>query len=97
MSLIHSFNQSGPGASVPGVRHEVRMEVTVNRNIEAAIRILRRSVEREGIFKLLKRRDLCPNLTDRKKLKMLVSVSRAKRKERRVNAILEGREHGWNR
>ena len=73
---------------------ETPLTIEVNGDIEAGLRLFRKLVERDGTFKILKRRELCPNLTDRRKMKEIVEIQRRKRKERMINSKLGRWERG---
>ena len=69
------------------------MEVEVRDSLENAIRQLKKAMERDGIFREIKMRELSPNRTDRRKAKEIVAARRRRAQERKK----EKREYGLHK
>jgi ribosomal protein S21 len=61
------------------------MEVICRGDIEGALRILRKAIEKDGIFREIRMRELRPNKTDRKKMKASIANRRRIKSEERRN------------
>jgi small subunit ribosomal protein S21 len=79
------FSQGG--SSQQGDRHEKpkvgAMEVFVEHNIEKAMKILKRKLIKEGLFKELKSRRYYEKPSERKKRKLKESMKKARKEEAR--------------
>ena len=65
-------------------------EITVDHNIEKAIRVLKRKLIREGLFKELKSRRYYEKPCDRKKRKQKEAIKRTRKEEARLKRFAQG-------
>jgi len=67
------------------------MEILVqNEDIDGALRDLKLMIARDGILAEIRRREMAPNLTNRRKMKDLIAARRRVKREQRK----ETRQHG---
>lgn len=66
------------------------MDVSVDHNIEKAIRVLKRKLIREGLFKELKSRRYYEKPCEKKKRKQKEALKRTRKEEARVKRLANG-------
>ncbi len=71
-------------------KHRVIHEITVEHNVEKAMRVLKRKLIREGLFKELKMRKYYEKPCEKKKRKSKESVKRARKEEARAKKFMTG-------
>jgi small subunit ribosomal protein S21 len=82
----HSRNQQGaPDKNAPSYdkARNAAMEVTVDNNIEKAMKVLKRKLIKEGLFKELKSRRYYEKPSEKKKRKHKESIKKARKEELR--------------
>lgn len=80
----HNSNGTGQhGRDEQPGRRAAAMEVTVDSNIEKAMKILKRKLIKEGLFKELKSRRYYEKPSERKKRKTKESLKKARKEEAR--------------
>jgi len=65
-------------------------DITVDHNVEKAMRVLKRKLIREGLFKELKLRRFYEKPSEKKKRKSKESVKRTRKEEARAKKFLNG-------
>lgn len=65
-------------------------DITVDHNVEKAMRVLKRKLIREGLFKELKMRKHYEKPSEKKKRKSKESVKRARKEEARAKKFMSG-------
>jgi small subunit ribosomal protein S21 len=71
-------------------KQKIFHEITVDHNVEKAMRVLKRKLIREGLFKELKMRKYYEKPCEKKKRKSKESVKRARKEEARAKKFMSG-------
>ena len=71
-------------------RQKTLHDITVEHNVEKAMRVLKRKLIREGLFKELKLRKTYEKPSEKKKRKSKESLKRARKEEARVKKFMSG-------
>lgn len=77
-----------PDAVTEGMR--INHDITVDHNVEKAMRVLKRKLIREGLFKELKQRKYYEKPCEKKKRKSKESLKRARKEEARARKFMSG-------
>jgi small subunit ribosomal protein S21 len=78
------------GPVVASERQKPLLEVTVDHNIEKALRVLKRKLIREGLFKELKTRRYFEKPCEKRKRKQKEAVKRTRKEEARQKKFANG-------
>ncbi len=71
-------------------KQRILHDITVDHNVEKAMRVLKRKLIREGLFKELKMRKYYEKPSEKKKRKSKESVKRARKEEARAKKFMSG-------
>jgi ribosomal protein S21 len=71
------------------------MEVTVDGNLSKAISILKKSIERDGIFREIKLRSIASH-SERVRQKKRLAFARALKKQRKVQTLIKKFGHAYD-